>query len=127
MKVVLVACSGGVVSGLLCNSIKKAGLNSNIKIECDSILNINNKENLNKYKDNDVLLIYCGANQLNKTSINTFSDSLKGIFVAPQLRYYIPNILPIIASKNIYCTSIDNNVFTSMDGNKILDYIMDKI
>lgn len=130
MKIIVIACAGGMTSGLLCSKViketEKLGMKgSYISMHelFDQKMDIENSEKL------DLLLIYGAAQSVTKEKLkqaSTLNISIDYIFIAPQMRHVV-HIIKKDCGDSIGIESIGFQDFGMMRGDRVLDRIKEVV
>lgn len=116
---IYICCAGGATSSLFCENIQKSAVNSDVYI--DSIFTIlNNVEDITK--KHAVILAYGPAGFLTPDTIKQhhLDKMLKGIWIAPQMRFMTARIQKDFEEMQIPVASIDMHTFGMMDGRQAI-------
>lgn len=116
---IYICCAGGATSSLFCENIQKSAVNSDVYI--DSIFTIlNDVESI--IKKHSVILAYGPAGFLTPDTIKQhhLDKMLKGIWIAPQMRFMTNRIRKDFEDMEIPVESIDMHTFGMMDGKQAI-------
>lgn len=119
MIMIYICCAGGATSSLFCENIQKSAIKSDVMI--DSIFNILNDVEAST-KNHSVILAYGPAGFLTPDTIKAhhLDTILKGIWIAPQMRFMTNRIRKDFEDMDIPVESIDMHTFGMMDGKQAI-------
>jgi len=120
--VVFVCCAGGATSSLFCQKIKEAQ-GKDDKIYFGDIHDVIKELEAGNLNDYNIILGYGAVDKVSNRFIEelNFKDMVDFIWIAPQARYHVNRIKPLVEPFGIKCESIDMMTFGRMNGKKAID------
>ncbi|MGL4820040.1 MAG: PTS sugar transporter subunit IIB [Bacilli bacterium] len=122
---IYIGCAGGATSSLIAQKISVFANEQGIQTEIEAFFAITHQHQLAKFKQDGVelLLLYGAIQALDSPTLVTYQSVLSGILVAPQVRYYVPQLQSIAQPFGIPVVEMDMLTFGRMDGARMFDTI----
>ncbi|MGL4523642.1 MAG: PTS sugar transporter subunit IIB [Bacilli bacterium] len=118
MKVVFVLCAGGATSSLIAQKMKYYGNGQNIHVDIDALFALTHVSQTDHFERNGVelLLLYGGAQSVGISTLREYDHLLHGILVAPQVRFFTPQLRKIAEPFSIPVLDMDMRAFGLLNG-----------
>lgn len=129
MRTVIVSCATGGTSGLFGEKIKKSANIQNIKAHVDSVGAIRDRNRWDKIIEMnlDLLILYAPTDLFLKSDIfRVQRDKIHMVFIAPQMRHLKNLVMAKAKEFGVQVEDIPMEDFGKMNGDRILQLIMEK-